>query len=311
MCKFRKLAILLAMFWLTGCGEKLVEYTNNFERWRSQLEEKKIQLDGFSISYLEGGSGPTLMLIHGFSADKDHWTRFSRQLTTNFHVIALDLPGFGQSSQIPGLSYNAKSQADRLEKLRIALKIDAMHLLGNSMGGMIAADYSRKHPEKVLSLSFFDTGGIRTSQLTDFAKELVVGRNPLLIKKPEDFDLLLDFNFVKSPFMPSPVKSYLSEKLMSNFAWNQGIFAEILQELSIVEEALPSIQAPLLVVWGQNDRIVDVSSTELIKHMRPDAEIHILDACGHLPMMEKAEESAQIYLSFLKRIQTQAETKVQ
>ena len=78
----------------------LVSLTNGLERRAAGLSSKAITLDSHDIAYVEGGKGETVLLIHGFSADKGNWTRFSRYLTPEYHVVALDLPGFGDSTKI-------------------------------------------------------------------------------------------------------------------------------------------------------------------------------------------------------------------
>src|ERR1700710_2020288 len=71
----------------------------NAERGAAGLERKETDIPGLHVVYLEGGQGKPLLLLHGFGADKDNWTRVARYLTPHFHVFALDLPGYGESAQ--------------------------------------------------------------------------------------------------------------------------------------------------------------------------------------------------------------------
>ncbi len=296
-----KLLTIISFLGLSGCAQRMANWAVGLERWRSNLEEKTIQVGEFNVRYLEGGQGPSVLLVHGFGGDKEHWTRFARKLTDNYHVIALDLPGFGESSRIQGLAYGAMEQAVRLEAFRKAAALGKVHVVGNSMGGMIAAVFVRQYPEQALSLTLIDSAGIRSPKPSDLYKELKEGRNPLLVQKREDMDRLFNFTFVNPPSIPSSVIDQLYAKSKEHYAWNQQIFAEISATPSIVEEALPFIKAPLLVIWGDKDRVIHVSCTKVIQKLKPEAEVKIISDCGHAPMIEKAEETSAIYREFLSR----------
>ncbi len=296
------LSLILFGTLLSGCVAQLADLSVKLERWRSDLNLKTVNLDALTITYLEGGNGPTVLMIHGFGGDKDHWTRMSRYLTAGFHVIAIDVPGFGESSRIDGLAYNSGAQAERIEKFRDRLGIESMHLIGNSMGGMIATAYAHRFPQHTQSLTLLDSGGIHSPDPSDLHYELESGRNPLLIEKRQDLDTLISFSFVNPPYIPSPILDVFYERSAQYRKWNSEIFKEISDEGAVVQKALPSMTSPLLVIWGKNDRILDVSATQVIAEIRKDAKIHILDQCGHAPMLEKPETTAKIFVNFVKAI---------
>jgi len=292
---------LLSAISVTSCAGHIADWAVGLERWRSNLEEKRKKLGDFEVAYLEGGHGPTVLLIHGFGGDKEHWTRFARKLTDRYHVIAIDLPGFGESSRIEGLSYGPKEQAARIEELRAALAIESMHLAGNSMGGMIAGAYAQQYPTRTLSLTLINSGGVRSPEPSELSLELAQGRNPLLVATREDMDKLMAFSFHKPPYIPDLVVTQLYNKNLPHREWNGRIFKEIAANGTIVEEALPHIEAPILVLWGDKDRVIHVSATQTIQKIKPEAEIKILADCGHAPMIERVDESAQVFLEFLDR----------
>src|SRR5690606_29500095 len=131
------------------------------EQQRAGLSHEQLSVHNLNIHYYRGGpaSGETLILLHGFAADKDNWLRFSRHLTQDYRVIAVDLPGFGESDLPPG-SYDVGTQAERLANILDALGIRQAHVLGNSMGGHIAALFAARYPDRVHSLALFDNAGI-------------------------------------------------------------------------------------------------------------------------------------------------------
>lgn len=299
--KFLRIFLILGAFSQTACAGRLADWAVGLERWRSNLEEKRVKVGDFEIAYLEGGQGPTALLIHGFGGDKEHWTRFARQLTDRYHVIAVDLPGFGESSRIEGQSYGPKEQAARLDQLRAILAVEKMHIIGNSMGGMIAGVYAHQYQDRVLSLILIDSGGIRSPEPSELSRELAQGRNPLVVQTREDMDKLLDFSFYKRPFIPALVIDRLYENNAPHQEWNRRIFKEIQASGTAVEDALPNLRMPVLVIWGENDRVIHVSSTKTVQKVKPDAEIKILPECGHAPMIEKVDETAGIVLEFFKK----------
>jgi pimeloyl-ACP methyl ester carboxylesterase len=93
--------------------------------------------DGTHIAYLEGGSGEPLVLVHGFGADKDNFTRVARWLTPHYRVIAHDVVGFGESTHLPDADYRYAVQAERVRAFVQALGLARVQLGGNSMGGGI------------------------------------------------------------------------------------------------------------------------------------------------------------------------------
>ena len=105
--------VCCGLFFMPGT---MFEIVKKMERKASGLEQKSVEVNGMNIQYLEGGSGEPLVLIHGFGANKDNWTRIGKFLTPHFHVIAPDLPGFGESSKEPNGKYTIKDQAVFLKK---------------------------------------------------------------------------------------------------------------------------------------------------------------------------------------------------
>ncbi len=107
------LGFVAVYFFMPGI---MFEIVKKIERKAGGLEQKSVEVNGMNIQYLEGGSGEPLVLIHGFGANKDNWTRIGKFLTPHFHVIAPDLPGFGESSKEPDGRYTIKDQAVFLKK---------------------------------------------------------------------------------------------------------------------------------------------------------------------------------------------------
>jgi pimeloyl-ACP methyl ester carboxylesterase len=281
-----------------------LEILVNLERGMAGLEQKSIAVGDWHIEYLEGGEGEVLVLLHGFGGNKDNWTRVARYLTPHFRVIAPDLPGFGESSRDMDAAYTYAAQVDRLHRLVEALGLEKFHLGGNSMGGNIAGNYIARYEDDILSLWLISTGGVLSAQPSEMSRILnSTGENPLVAANAEEFDRLLDFVFVKRPFVPGPIKRHLAQEAIDHRRLNQRIFEQIIptdaDNYVPLEELLKNVQTKTLILWGDQDRVLHVSGGKVLEAAMPNAKAVIMKNIGHLPMVEAPEASANGFLSFI------------
>ncbi len=298
------IALLISTLLLSACS-RLTLYDNaiSWERSGAGLEKSTVQVDDMTIAYLsntETVDGETIVLIHGFGANKDNWTRLARELTDEFNVYAIDLPGHGDSSKALDLGYRFEDQVNHLSRILAALDIDAAHMMGNSMGGAITALYAATYPEQVRSAVLFDPAGIfeYDSELVDLVMD---GDNPLIPAREGDFKRLIDFALKKKPFVPWPIYDVMEEKAIANREVNEVIFAAIRDTgyEPDFRNAITGIEAPVLVVWGKEDRVINYRNAEVFVDRIPNASMVLLDDVGHAPMVEVPEESAQLFREFL------------
>ena len=273
----------------------------SIERGRAHLEKKSIMIDDYRIVYLEGGTGETVLLLHGFGADKDNWTKFAAYLTPGYHVVIPDIPGFGESTKDDGASYDIESQVSRIKKFTDALGLKKFHIAGNSMGGVIAGVFAENHGDMITSLALVNSAGVKSKIKSDFQKMLESGENPLLINKASDFDNLMDMLFVEKPRIPGPVKKYLAARSMKDRAFNEKIMKGSRGLQSTLEQNLGKLEMPVLILWGDRDRLIHVSCTEVFAKGIKNSTVTVLKDCGHIPQMEKSAEAADVYLMFLKK----------
>ena len=272
------------------------------ERAVGGLERHSIQVQELRIEYLAGGQGEPLLLLHGFGANKDHWTRIGRYLTPHFRVIAPDLTGFGESSRAADNDYTIRAQVDRVDAFVRALGIPAFHLGGSSMGGNIAGVYAATYPEKVTSLLLISPGGIVSAEPSAMQRLMTQGgANPLLAENAEDYDRLMDFVFVQAPFVPRPIKQVLVQEAVSHRPLNKEIFTQIRQSWQIepLEALLKGQEVPTLIIWGSQDRVLHVTGAKILAAAMPNARTEIMGSVGHLPMIEKPRAVAEVYLEWL------------
>jgi len=270
------------------------------DRCRAGLTEKSVQVDDHRIVYLEGGSGAPVLLVHGFSGEKDHWTRFARHLTPSYHVIIPDVPGFGQSSKIESALYDIESQVKRLSRFMEILNLGSVNVAGNSMGGRIAGQLALDNPERVLTLALFDSSGVKPPKKSPHQLAWDKGRNLLLVENADDYDRVMKLNFSKPIWLPGPIKKYFAEKAVRDRPFNQKVENDIRARPQELEPHLGRIRARTLILWGDDDRILDVSAVKIFEAGIKDHKTVIMKQCGHTPMLERPEEAARHYLEFLR-----------
>lgn len=270
------------------------------------LSNQVVTAGELDFAYYDGGPklGETIVMVHGFGADKDNWLRMARHFSGRYHVVVPDLPGFGESSRPTG-SYDVGTQAERLADFIQALGVGKVHLVGNSMGGHIVALYAARYPDRVRSLALFDNAGVTAPHKSELFDLLEQGRpNPLVVTRVSDYDRLMDFVFVDPPVLPAPLKRYLADRAIDNQAHYEAVFQQLVQRYIPLEPELPKIQAPTLLLWGDQDRVLDVSSLDVMKPLIPHASTVVMKDCGHAPMIERPAETARHYQAFLDGLAT-------
>jgi len=189
------------------------------------------------------------------------------------------------------------------------MKLEKFHLAGNSMGGMLAAMYGAKYPQKVLTLALLAPGGINSPNPSELAILLQKGRNPILIGSIEDFDRLMKLSFTKPPFIPSQFKKVLATDAIAHRDFNKKIWDDMIGNVTkeasssrenFLKPYLPKIQAPVLIIWGDTDKMLDVSSVSVFEKNLKNCKTVIMKDTGHVPMLEKPQEAASYYLKHLQ-----------
>lgn len=263
------------------------------------LKKQHIKVGRHDIVYLEGGDGPDLVLLHGFGGNKDNWLRFAGKLTSFFHVVIPDLPGFGESSYFDDEQYDVNSQVDRMLDILLAMKLEEYHLAGNSMGGQISTALTLKRPGAVLSLILFGAAGMPESEVSETNRMLAAGINPLVVHSAADYERFVSFVCFKPPAVPGFITRGLARDAVSHLSTNEKIFEQFIAKWVDFRDTLSKIEAPALIVWGREDRVFHFSSVENWARGLKNSEAVIFDNCGHLPMLELPEESAREVRNFI------------
>lgn len=294
---------------VTGVGflylapEKFTGMALNIERWRSGLTLKEITLPGdLHYVYLEGGQGEPLILLHGFGADKENFTRVARFLTPRYRVIIPDHIGFGESSHPQDASYLSGVQAARIRTLANALGIAKVHVGGNSMGGHIAMMYAALYPEDVKSLWLLNPGGIWSAPQSE-VREIIAktGKNLLMARNEDEFVKTFEIVMTDHPFIPRPILNVMAQARIKNYELERRIFKELSSDSA--ENYIKGLKTPTLIVFGDHDRVIHPASADILHKLMPNSEVIIMKGLGHLPMLEQPRKSAEDYLTFREKLE--------
>lgn len=269
------------------------------ERGRAGLRRREIEVDGQRIAYLEGGRGEPLVLVHGFGADGYSWVRIAGHLRRRFRLIAPDLPGFGESGRPADLAYSFQAQTERLHAFVRALGLTRVHIGGNSMGGAITALYGAMYPDAAMSRWVLNAGGVDGSKDSEMAAHYrQTGEALLVVHSPKDLDRVLRFVAHKPPWLPRSVRRTLGARGTADRALHTRIFEELVSSEPI-NAAMARSEVPTLIVWGDEDRVLDPSGGPILRDATPGAQLIALPGIGHVPMLEAPRRVAKDYLAFV------------
>lgn len=299
------LALLLcSVVLLAGCSrQELFDRAITWERNSAGLSPHQVTVGDLNIAYLsntDANDGEVLVMIHGFAANKDNWVRMAANLTGRYQVYAIDLPGHGDSSKDLDLGYSLPEQVAYLNRILDTLGLDHINLIGNSMGGAIAALYTARYPDQVQTTTLFNPAGVFKYESELFAL-VNDGTNPLIVSKSGDMERLVDFALEQKPFVPWPIYDVMEEKALQNQPVNEQIFQTLRQtgNEEAFRKALQVVSTPVLVIWGDHDRVINYRNSEVFLEDIPGASAIILEGVGHAPMIEVPERAATLVQEFI------------
>lgn len=240
------------------------------------------------LVWLEVGNpfAPNLLLLHGFSAAKEHWLPILPFLISHFRVLIPDLPAWGESGFNHEEAYGLEEQTERLVHWMIEIGVDRVNVVGNSMGGAIAGLLAARHPQMVTSLVLMDALGLPGEEHTDFVDELMMGRNRLVPRDPVDVMKLTDLVFYNKALAASAA-FFSATELIHRREVNHHLFREMVSRRPDLSKATyADISMPTLVMWGVQDKVLHPSCAYTFERLIKRSELCMFEGVGHLPMIE-------------------------
>ncbi|MEP6946060.1 MAG: alpha/beta hydrolase [Acidobacteriota bacterium] len=263
------------------------------------------EVEGIRIHYQEKGSGTPIVLIHGYTSSVYTWKDEIDALAQKYHVIAVDLKGFGFSDKPDG-DYTRRAQGELVAGLLDKLRIEHAWLAGNSMGGEVALNVAVYHPEKVLGLVLIDSSGVkfeRKTSLTPWYLQIpVVGR--VLIAMALTSDGLVRRGLENSFFDRSKVTddrvAFYYQPLRTQGGQIGAVRAREQFEQLPIEDKLNSISVPTLIIWGADDELIPLASGKSMHELIRGSKMIVLQNCGHVPQEETPERVISEINNFIK-----------
>ncbi|MQY21576.1 alpha/beta fold hydrolase [Nocardia macrotermitis] len=271
-----------------------------------------VEIDGLTLNYHEAGTGEPLIMLHGSGPGVSAWTNFRHNLPVfadRFRTIMPDMPGFG-ASELPELGEVYTLAAARwIARLMDHLGIETVSLIGNSMGGAVAAELAALYPERVRRIAIMGSGGLSVG---------IFGAEP-----SEGFKRL--FEFLETPSRAGMIawietmvsnRELITEELVDERMANataEGVIPRMKQIFgSMFDPArranytplwtrAQSFTTPTLMLWGRDDRMLPYDGAHVANRLLPEVELHTFARCGHWIQVERKAEFERVAIEFLTR----------
>ena len=302
------LGAVVAWKFLTRAGN--ANWEDYADRIHHAEHSRFIEIDGATVHFQEFGAPdkPTMILIHGYTASTFVWKTIAPELArAGFHVIAVDLIGFGYSDKPAWFDYKIASQARIIERLMNRLGIGRATLVGSSYGGAVSLSVALDYAERVEKLVLVDAvcnDEVLAKPILKLATMRGIGEllapfviDSKLLQKarmretlaPENHHLITK-NRVEAASHPLHAKDAHHSVLATVRNWDACRLSEDAQ----------FIKQPTLIIWGEDDKIIPIHNGEHLYHSILNSRFVVLKNCGHLPQEEKPEIFINLVSEFAK-----------
>jgi pimeloyl-ACP methyl ester carboxylesterase len=267
--------------------------------WAQKPESKQVEVFGQRIHYLEAGSGPNVILLHGLGADANNWVMNTAALAQSFHVFVPDQIGFGESDK-PPINYRVGTLVDFLDGFYKKVGITKATVVGNSLGGWTAMAFTLAHPDKVERMVLVDSAGYSFEKLGTPKPniETMDGLNPSTVAGSKTVLALILAN--KALATNQAAEQLFATHLRNRDGYTIERFIESVHRgEDVVDGKLGAIKVPTLIIWGREDALTPLAEGKLLAAEIAGSELVILDNCGHIPQFECAAPFNGTLLKFL------------
>jgi pimeloyl-ACP methyl ester carboxylesterase len=246
---------------------------------------------GARLRYLDHGAGPTLVLLHGMACCWQWWLECIPELAEHYRVIAVDLPGFGDSDPLPAPA-SMEEYADAVVALVEGAGIERVAVAGHSMGGLVAARMAMARPDLVARLVLVDAGGVPMSERRLHMVLKVLRVAHAMFTYPAMLDLLASNRGARRRLLrgamadPDAMSDELAAVVVPRL--NAPAFVDaIAASARAVRDSRPEeITVPTGLIWGERDVFAPVHTAEQMLARLPNGRLDVMPGVGHSPMVE-------------------------
>ncbi|MDX6690870.1 MAG: hypothetical protein QOG15_2327 [Solirubrobacteraceae bacterium] len=256
-----------------------------------------VAVNGRRVNVLEIGDGPPLLFVHGLSGCWQNWLENIPFFARDHRVIAVDLPGFGES-EMPAEDISMSAYAATIDALLDELGVDAVRLVGNSMGGFVGAELAIRYPARVERLVLVSAAGIsldkirtqrthglrhRAENVAFFSLGWLATQTNAVTGRPKLREHLLRLVAAHPARLSAPL---IAEQVAGT--GKPGFIPALDAMLSYpLRDRLEQIACPTFIVWGDKDLLVPVRDASEFERLIPDSRKAIYKDTGHVPMFER------------------------
>lgn len=281
-----------------GFWERPVSYFN--ELLYFQMDVAGAQSDSVTVAghrihyYVQGPSGgPAVVLVHGLGGHAEDWRNLAPYLThAGYRVYTPDLPGYGRSQQPTDFSYSIPDEVGVVVGFMDAMGLKQVDLGGWSMGGWIVQRVAYEHPERVRRLILFDSAGLYETPAWNTA-----------LFTPESTGELDELDALLMPHPPK-VPGFIARDILRKSSENAWVIQRALKTMltghDSTDSVLPQLKMPVLIVWGELDRITPLSQGEKMHRLVPQSQLDVIEGCGHLAPVQCADKIGPGFVEFLR-----------
>jgi pimeloyl-ACP methyl ester carboxylesterase len=260
------------------------------------MKSHSVIVAGRRVHYLVAGpvDGPPVVLVHGLGGDAEDWRNLAAPLTrAGYRVYIPELIGYGRSEKPADFSYTVQNETDIVVGFMDALGLKKVDLGGWSMGGWIVQLVASEHPERVKRLILFDSGGLKVKP--DWDTRLFTPATPDELK--QFFALLVPH----PPKLPA-VAGWIVLHVRKDEDWViRRAVASMLTGGDTTDDRLPGLKMPVLIVWGEVDRVFPLVQGETMHHLVPQSQLEVIPGCGHMAPVQCSAQIAPKLVDFLSR----------
>jgi pimeloyl-ACP methyl ester carboxylesterase len=268
------------------------------------------EVDGHRIRYWKNGnSSSTILLIHGMGCSCLEWSENIDALAEKSTVIAVDMVGFGKSDKPKGYDYSPANQAATLIKLLEHLRVQVVHLVGNSLGGRVAMEMASLLGERAKSLTLAASAGgaadapraMRLQTLPIIGKLLSkpdrvkhqTGWSSVFVDKSRLSQERIDEKFEDSMLPGAQASALATIRSMMNIRGFKR------QDIKQLHRKIKVLEIPVMIIWGDSDPLLSVHHATTFHALLKDSVVHIFSQCGHAPQIEQAEKFNRLLIEFI------------
>ena len=260
------------------------------------ISDKYATVFGAKIHYLEAGSGPVVILLHGLGGNTTNWTPTIAPLAQKYRVIVPDQIGFGKSDK-PLLNYRVGTLVDFLDGFYKQVGVQKASLVGNSLGGFTAAAFALAYPEKVDKLVLVDAAGFAITEALN--PKVVNGLNPSTRQQVRDIISLVFYNTAAFS-SDMAVDAFFASRVATGDGYTIQRFIDSLgRGEDMLDGKLGAIKHSTLIIWGREDGLTPLAMGQRFNKEIAASQLFIIEKCGHVPQLEKSAEFNAGLMKFL------------